>query len=450
MTLLVLGVSHRSAPLRVLDRLGLTQDEAARLAADLTAGDPVAEAIVLATCNRIEVYADVTKFHPAVAATTEMLAKSTGTERTELAAHSYVHFDSAAVAHLFSVAAGLDSMVVGESQILGQLRATLRAAQADGTAGKALNSAIQQALRVGKRVHHETGIDRSGVSVVSVALDAAAARLGGLTGRRVLVVGAGSMGALAVSTLAARGVDDPAVASRSRARARRIISATEGGRAVTMAHLAEELAEADVVVSCTGAQEIVIGSQLVAAARPDVDRPIVLLDLALPHDVEPAVAELPGVIRIDLADLAAMPATAASEADVRAAQMIVAEEVASFDASLAGQQVEPILVSLRAHAGEVLEAEMARLRLRLSGVDDAALAEVERSMRRALATLLHTPTVRMKQLAAQPDGGRYAQAIAALFDLDPSIPASVVDAAGLVVGEGGPRANPGPEGGVPA
>ncbi len=432
MTLLVLGVSHRSAPLAVLDELVIAQEEAERLAAELTAGEQVAEAIVLATCNRLEVYADVTKFHPALAATTDLLAKWSGTDRAVLAAHSYVHFDSAAVAHLFAVASGLDSMVVGESQVLGQLRAALRAAQEDGTAGRALNAVVQQALRVGKRVHHETGIDRSGVSVVSVALDAASADLGGLTDRRAVVVGAGSMGALAVATLVARGVEDVVVASRSRARAGRIAATAARGRAVGMSALGAQIGTADLVVSCTGAQGMVIGSDLVRQARGESPDPLVVLDLALPHDVAPDVAALPGVTRIDLADLAGLPATAAAEGDLRAARMIVAEEAAAFEASLAGQKVEPILVSLRAHAGEVLDSEMGRLRLRLSGVDGEVLAEVERSMRRALATLLHTPTVRMKQLAAQPDGGRYTQAIAALFDLDPSIPASVVES-GLVV-----------------
>lgn len=447
MTLLVLGVSHRSAPLRVLDGLGLTQEEAEGLAADLGGDEAIGEALVLATCNRVEAYLDVAKFHPGVAAVGEALARWTGTDRAVLAQHSYVHFDSAAVSHLFSVASGLDSMVVGESQILGQLRASLRSAQRAGTAGRALNAVVQQALRVGKRVHHETGIDRSGVSVVSVALDAAADALGGLRDRRVLVIGAGSMGALAVSTLAARGVSDIVVASRTPARASRLAATVEHGRATGMDGIGDALAQADVVVSCTGAQEIVLTRGAVSAARPD-RRPLVLLDLALPHDIDPAAAGLPGVTRIDLAGIAALPATAASESDVRAAHGIVGEEVATYEAELAGQAVEPILVSLRAHAGHVLDAEMGRLRARLSHLDPTELAEVERAMRRSMATLLHTPTVRMKQLAAEPDGGRYAQAIAALFDLDPSIPASVVGEAPagstpvpapLVMPPGGPR-----------
>jgi glutamyl-tRNA reductase len=429
MTLLVVGVNHRSAPSRVLDQVGLTLDEAEGLSGDLAASDVIAEAIVLATCNRVEVYADVTRFHPAVTAVADLMAKWTGCDRAALIDNSYVHFDAAAVAHLFSVAAGLDSMVVGEAQILGQVRATLVRGQDSGTAGRVLNGVGQRALRVGKRVHAETGIDRSGVSVVSVALDAAAEVLGDLGERRALVVGAGSMGALAASTLVARGARDVVVANRTAAVAQRVAAGIPGGRAIDLSALPAALADADLVICCTGSQESVIDVQVARSARSSAPagKPLVVLDLALPHDVEPEVGDLPSVIRIDLAALATMPAAAASEADVRDARAIVAEEVEAYLAAVAGQAVEPVLVSLRAHLGGVLDAEMDRLRLRLTGLDADAMAEVERAMRRAMATLLHQPTVRMKQLAAEPGGDRYAEALSALFDLDPSLPASVVD-----------------------
>jgi glutamyl-tRNA reductase len=443
MTLLVVGVNHRSAPSRVLDQVGLTLDEAEGLSGDLSASDVVAEAIVLATCNRVEVYADVTRFHPAVTAVADLMAKWTGVDRATLIENSYVHFDAAAVAHLFSVAAGLDSMVVGEAQILGQVRATLVRGQDSGTAGRVLNGVGQRALRVGKRVHAETGIDRSGVSVVSVALDAAAEVLGDLGERRVLVVGAGSMGALAASTLVTRGARDVVVANRTTTVAERVAAGIPGGRAINLIDLPAALAEADLAICCTGSQDSVIDVEITRSARASAlaDHPLVVLDLALPHDVEPEVGDLPGVTRIDLAALATMPATAASEADVRDARAIVAEEVEAYLAAVAGQAVEPVLVSLRAHLGGVLDAEMDRLRLRLTGLDADAMAEVERAMRRAMATLLHQPTVRMKQLAAEPGGDRYAEALSALFDLDPSLPASVVDpSADLDPATGAPHA----------
>ena len=219
------------------------------------------------------------------------------------------------------------------------------------------------------------------------------------------------------------------VANRTAAVAQRVAAGIPGGRAIDLSELPAALAEVDLAICCTGSQDSVIDVQVARAARSTApaDKPLVVLDLALPHDVEPEVGDLPGVTRIDLAALATMPATAASEADVRDARAIVAEEVEAYLAAVAGQAVEPVLVSLRAHLGGVLDAEMDRLRLRLTGLDADAMAEVERAMRRAMATLLHQPTVRMKQLAAEPGGDRYAEALSALFDLDPSLPASVVD-----------------------
>jgi glutamyl-tRNA reductase len=237
------------------------------------------------------------------------------------------------------------------------------------------------------------------------------------------------MGALATSTLVSRGARDVVVANRTSAAAERVAAGIPGGRTIDLMDLPVALAEVDLVVCCTGAQDTVIDLGIARAARETApaDQPLVALDLALPHDVAPEVGDLPGVTRIDLAALATLPATAASEADVRDARAIVAEEVEAHLAAVAGQAVEPVLVSLRAHLGGVLDAEMDRLRLRLTGLDAGAMAEVERAMRRAMATLLHQPTVRMKQLAAEPGGDRYAEALSALFDLDPSLPASVVD-----------------------
>ncbi len=429
MTLLVLGINHRSAPLAVLDQVGLSQDEADGLAVELTSSDAVAEAMVLATCNRVEVYVDAPRFHPAVAAVGESLAKWTGVSRATLLEHSYVHFDSAAVAHLFTVAVGLESMVVGEGQILGQLRASLTRAQEAATAGRSLNGVVQPALRVGKRVHAETGIDRCGVSIVSVALEAAGASLGSLAGVRTMVVGAGSMGGLTVATLQARGAGEILVVNRTRAGADRLAADLTHARALGLSELAGALAEVDLVVCCTGAQDTVLDVDTVRRARRGgaAGRPLVVLDLALPHDVEPEVDALPGVQRIDLDDIARFPGAAASERDVAAARQIVADEVDQYLADLAAQQVEPVLVSLRAHAGGVLDAEMSRLRLKLGDLDPAQLHEVERALRRAVACLLHEPTVRMKQLASGPGGQRYAEALSVLFDLDPSLPASVLD-----------------------
>ena len=420
MTLIVIGVSHRSAPFDVLDNVALTEDAARELLVAAVASDHVAEAMVLATCNRVEVYADVDRFHGAVEDVSAALGKVSGVPVGDLIGHLYVHYDERAIHHLFSVAAGLDSMIVGEQQILGQVRSAVREAQEVGTAGKFVNDLGQTALRVAKRVHSETTIDRHGASVVSVALDRARELLGGLRGRKVAVVGAGAMGMLSVSYLTAVEPADLIVLNRTRSNAERLVAnlAPEVAAHVRdFADLPAVLAEADVVVACTGATGVVIsGAHLTMADRRT--RPLVLVDLALPHDVDPAVRDIPGVTLVDLAALAALPGHH-SVAEL-AATAVVDAEVAAFQARQAALSVEPIVVSLRARADGILDREVSKLRLRVPQLDDAAADEVERAMRRAMSTLLHTPTVRMKQLAGDPDGERFTAAVRALFDLDPA------------------------------
>jgi glutamyl-tRNA reductase len=426
MTLLVVGVSHRTAPVALLDRLALVDGAAEQLQVELLASPHVAESLVLSTCNRVELYAEVSKFHGAVVDATETLAKATGVDRDELTPHLYVRYDERAVQHLFEVAAGLDSMVVGEQQILGQVRAGLRSAQETATAGRSLNDLAQAALRVGKRVHADTGIDRAGISIVSVALDLAAEQYAGsLVGRTAVVVGAGAMSSLAATLLARAGVGDLVVANRTHEHGVRLAEQV-GGRAVRLEQLGAELANAEILVSCTGSTGLVLTAADLAESRSAADAsPLVVVDLALPHDVDEAVASLPGVTRIDLNALADLPAARASEQDVELARAIVADEVRAYLAAMAALRVEPIVLSLRARADDVVEAEIQRLRLRLPSLDDEAADELARSLRRTVQTLLHTPTVRMKELAADPDGARYATALHRLFDLDPAAIAAI-------------------------
>jgi len=418
MTLLVVGVSHRTAPVALLDRVALVDGSAAQLQVDLLASSHVAESMVLSTCNRVEVYAEVSRFHGGVVDVTETLAKVTGVHRDELTPHLYVRYEDRAVQHLFEVAAGLDSMVVGEQQILGQVRSALRSAQDAATAGRSLNDLAQAALRVGKRVHHDTGIDRAGASVVSVALDLAGEHLGGLEGRRALVLGAGAMSSLAAAHLVRAGVREVVVANRTFERGEHLATQVDG-TAIELASVPRELAAVDVLVSCTGSTGLVLTTDEVRSAREGVSSPLVVVDLALPHDTEESLGSLTGVHRIDLADVAAVPAANAPAADVELARSIVAEEVRAHAAAIAAHRVEPIVVSLRARAEQVVESELSRLRLRVPDLDDADVDEVARSLRRVVSTLLHTPTVRMKELAADPEGARYATALHRLFDLDP-------------------------------
>ncbi|MFJ8215012.1 glutamyl-tRNA reductase [Streptomyces sp. NPDC096033] len=564
MSLLVVGLSHRSAPVSVLERASLSADAKVKLLHDTLAAEPAAEATVLATCNRIELYADVDKFHAGVAELSTLLAQHSGVALEELTPYLYVHYEDRAVHHLFSVACGLDSMVVGEGQILGQIKDALALGQELHTAGRLINDLFQQALRVGKRAHSETGIDRAGQSLVTFGLEQLAVResvADWAAGKRALVIGAGSMSSLAAATLARVGVAEIAVANRTAERAERlaeILVASGTGvaaRAVPMSAVAEELGLADVVVSCTGATGLVLTGDDVAAAvsggpagpsptpplpetgaapqapwglRPQTPAPqspaglesapvagidadvlarlvaaaeggrrladagaartiaapavadgcpvdvpvgdgrsalagvdatslelhgawadqgeaaaqrqprrgsrshagtapvrLALLDLAMPRDIDAAVHRIPGVRLVDIESLAEASADAPMAADVDAVRGIVAEEVAAFGAAQRAAHITPTVVALRAMAAEVVAMEVARLDGRVPDLDERQRAEVTQTVRRVVDKLLHAPTVRVKQLASEPGGAGYAEALRELFDLDPQTVASV-------------------------
>ncbi len=284
-----------------------------------------------------------------------------------------------------------------------------------------LHELTQTALRVGKRVHTDTGIDRAGASIVSVALDRAEAARGTLDGARVLVVGAGSMGALAGATLRRRAADVRlTIANRGAERAERL-AATLDARAIGLAELPAAIAETDVLICSTGATGLVVEAAAIGARA---GRPLVVLDLALPRDVDPAVAGLPGVEYVDLEALRSGGA-AVSEAEVRAAGAIVADELGSYLAEQQQLAVAPTVTALRARANQVIEAELARLYARLPDTTDAVRHEVATAVRRAVEKVLHAPTVRVKELAGTPGGDQYATALRELFDLDPATAESV-------------------------
>ena len=420
MSVLVVGLSHKSAPVRVLERAAISGDQLAKLLSDLTCAGPVAEVFVVSTCNRVEVYADVDRFHAGVAAICELLARHCGVPERELTWHLYVHYEDRAVSHLLAVACGLDSVVVGEEQILGQVRSAVKLAREQGTIARVMGDLGRVALRAGKRARTETGIGRAGVSLLSLATELASSSLGGaLAGRDVLVVGAGAMSALAVATASREGAASIVVANRSRRRAERL--AARPGAAVTwvaaLGELPAAMARADVVICCTGAPGPVITADMVPVSRR---RRLVFLDLAMPGDVDPAVAGLPGVTVIGL-DVLREHATAAGADDIAAVRAIMAAELAAYQSAIDAARVAPMVVALRAKAAGVVEAELARLAGRLGAeeVSGRALDEIARTMRRVTGKLLHSPTVRVKQLAGSPDGDQYAAALRVLFDLDP-------------------------------
>ena len=450
MSVLVVGLSHRSAPVPVLERAAVSGDALAKLLRDVFHAEHVAGTFTVSTCNRVEVYAEVDKFHAGVSVICEMLARHSGVALPELTPHLYVHYEDRAVQHLLSMTCGLESMVVGESQILGQVRRALALARKHQTIGRTLDDLGTLALRTAKRAHTQTGIDRAGANLVTVGAGLAAARLATpatpddaapLHGRTVLVVGAGSMSALAVATAARLGAAGIVVANRTRERAERL-AAPVGGSTAELHDLRPALAAADLVISCTGAAGLVITADMVTATlgeRQPVGgiRPLVLLDLALPRDVDPKAGQLPGVTVIGLESLQDAGASlAASQAgDVAAVRAIVAEELAARASARHAARVAPTVVALRAKAVEVVEAELARLAGKLGEIDDRARAEIAQAMHRVMDKLLHAPTVRVKELAGSPGGDSYEAALRVLFDLDPEAVEAVTRAdAGLVAG----------------
>ncbi|WP_406210936.1 glutamyl-tRNA reductase [Streptomyces decoyicus] len=439
MTLLVVGLSHRSAPVSVLERAALAPEARGKLLQDAVSAEPVTESAVLSTCNRIELYADVDKFHAGVAELSTLLARHSGAGLEELTPYLYVHYEDRAVHHLFSVACGLDSMVVGEGQILGQIKDALAVAQELHTAGRLLNDLFQQALRVGKRAHSETGIDKAGQSLVTFGLEQLADGQDVETwahGKRALVIGAGSMSSLAATTLVRAGIGELIVANRTVERADRLVQIlAEAGspgaakaltaRAAAMTSVPDELALADIVVSCTGATGLVLAGEMVAAAREGNTAPLALLDLAMPRDIDAAVHRIEGAHLVDIESLADASADAPMAADVDKVRGIVSDEVAAFGAAQRAAHITPTVVALRTMAADVVAGEITRLDGRLPDLDDKQRAEITQTVRRVVDKLLHAPTVRVKQLASEPGGAGYADALRELFDLDPQTVAAV-------------------------
>jgi glutamyl-tRNA reductase len=422
----------------VLEQLSTDASDQAKIVDQVLQSSLVTEAMVLSTCNRVEVYAVVEAFHGGLSVIGQVLAEHSGMGLGDLTKYAYVRYAEAAVEHLFAVTSGLDSAVIGEQQVLGQVRRAYATAESHSTVGRTLHELAQRALSVGKRVHSETGIDAAGASVVSVALGMASTKLGsggqersdrgelnGLAGRTAVVIGAGSMGALSAAHLVRAGIGRVHVVNRSLPRAERLVeNLREQGvdaHAFPFDHLPPVLSDADVVVSCTGAVRPVVSLADVhrGLAHGQEPKQLVICDLGMPRDVDPAVAGLPGVFVVDMDRIQREPAAKAAASDAEAARTIVAEEVANYLAGQRMAEVTPTVTALRQRAADVVEAELLRLDNRLPGLESAHRAEVARTVRRVVDKLLHAPTVRVKQLASAPGGDSYAEALRELFELDP-------------------------------
>jgi glutamyl-tRNA reductase len=421
-SVLLFGVSHRSAPVSVLEQLSTDESDQAKIVDQVLQSSLVTEAMVLSTCNRVEVYAVVEAFHGGLSVIGQVLSEHSGMSLNDLTKYAYVRYAEAAVEHLFAVASGLDSAVVGEQQVLGQVRRAYAAAEANHTVGRTLHELSQRALSVGKRVHTETGIDAAGASVVSVALGMAETKLGGLGGRTAVVVGAGSMGSLSAKHLARAGVEKIHVVNRTLPRAKRLAHNIRelgvAADAFPFDHLPPVLTDADVVVCCTGAVRPVVSLADVHYALARREHQLVMCDLGMPRDIDPTVAGLPGVFVVDMERIQREPSARAAASDAEAARMIVAAEVANYLTGQRMAEVTPTVTALRRRAADVVEAELLRLDNRLPGLDAAHRDEVAKTVRRVVDKLLHAPTVRVKQLASAPGGDSYAEALRELFELD--------------------------------
>jgi glutamyl-tRNA reductase len=418
MSVLVLGLSHRTASLDVLEQVALETSRAAKLRQAVLDSAHVTEAVVMSTCNRVEIYAAVERFHASIEDITAAFSDVTGLDSDVWLPSVYVLYDEGAVAHLFAVATGLDSMVIGEAQVIGQVKDALRSGQEAESVGPVLNGLFQQALRVGKRAHSETGIDQTGRSLVSVALDDVERLSGALAGRRVTIIGAGSMSALTAATLRRRGVGDLTILNRSPEHAS-ALGAEVGGRHRGLDVLGEQLRVSDLVVSCTGAVGVRITEADVRAAMAGRTSGLVIVDLALPHDVDPAVAGIDGVSVVGLSEIADQAKDVPADDAIEAVRRIVREELTAFRIATEQASVAPTVVALRSMATALVGSELERLWNRLGDLSDHDRAEIALTVRRVADKLLHEPTVRVKELRGKVPSTSYAAALAELFALDP-------------------------------
>jgi glutamyl-tRNA reductase len=419
-SVVVIGLNHRTAPLDLLERMTIGDGQLPKALHDLCTREHISESLVLSTCNRTEVYAVAERFHGAYSDIRGFLADFSFLPPEDFSDHLYVHYDSAAAAHLLAVTAGLDSAVLGESEIQGQVKVAWERAREQGTAGPALNLLLRHALEAGKRARTETGIARNIASVSQAAVAMTGQRLGGVAGRTVVVLGAGEMGEGMAVALAGAGAGDVLVANRTQARGAEL-AARVGGRAVPLVELPERLAEVDVLLTSTGSRAPMIErADLEPVMAGRADRPLLIVDIAVPRDVDPAVAQVPGVTLLDMDDLRGFAAAGVAERrrEVAAVEAILDEELERYLGATSAREVAPMIVALRERAEAARSAELDRLRGRYDDLDERQLDMVDAVTRGLVAKLLHQPTVVLKDAAGSPRGDRLVAALRELFEIE--------------------------------
>jgi glutamyl-tRNA reductase len=419
-SVVVIGLNHRTAPLDLLERMSVGDGQLSKALHDLTTRENLSEALVLSTCNRTEVYAVAERFHGAYSDIRGFLADFSYLPPEDFSDHLYVHYDSAAASHLMSVTAGLDSAVLGESEIQGQIKLAWERARDEGAAGPALNLLCRHALEAGKRARTETGIARSIASVSQAAVVMAADRLDGIEGANVLVLGAGEMGEGMAVALAGAGVAEVAVANRTGPRASELARRV-GGRAVSLLDLPDELTRADVLLTSTGAEAPLVEKADVAGVMATrAGRPLLIVDIAVPRDVDPAVADVAGVTLLDMDDVRAFAdaGVAGRRREVAAVEAILADELERYLGASSAREVAPMIVALRERTELVRIAELERVRSRNDVLDHRQLEVVDAITRGVVAKLLHQPTVVLKDAAGTAKGDRLVAALRELFELE--------------------------------
>ncbi|CAN5485425.1 glutamyl-tRNA reductase [soil metagenome] len=422
--LIALGVSHKTAPLALRERLALSEGRATAILSELGGDEAVAEAVAISTCNRTELYLIASDAVAAESAALSVLAREAGIRPTELTDWLYSLRDGDAVRHLFGVAAGLDSMIVGEAEIQGQVKRAYELALVEGATGPITNRLFREALGAGKRVRTETAVGRSRLSVSSVAVELAVDVLGDLSTRRVLVVGAGENGELTARALRERGVHTVFVANRHYERAIGLAQCFCGS-AVRFDDLPAELPRADIVVTCTASPHQIIGREELEEMRGERgERPLLLIDIAVPRDVDPEVRDIPGITLYDMDDLQRAVARRRSvrEAEAARARVVVDEEVARFEAWLASLDVVPTIAALRERGHEVVDAVLAENASRWESLSDADRERVRTMAATVVRRMLHEPTLRLNGAAREESGYVYVQALRELFALDAAAP----------------------------
>ncbi|HXQ18111.1 MAG TPA: glutamyl-tRNA reductase [Acidimicrobiales bacterium] len=427
MAVVVVGLEHTSASLELLERVAVPEADRAKVLGLLRDRANLEESVLLSTCLRTEVYAVVDRFHDAVSEVHELLAEKAGMTAAELEPYVTVRFDDDVAAHLFAVAGGLESIVVGESEVLGQVRRAWQQAHDERVSGPVLAGLFRHAVETGKRVRAETAIGRGTASFAHAAVALAARALPeGLSGTTVVVVGAGEVGAgltrAVVSLPEGNAPRDVVLVNRSEDRAAALVSelgSPAALRTVPLSALPEIAAAADVVLSALDADGPVIGAEQLAPLGSRTERPLLAVDLGVPRNVHRGVADVPGVRLMDIGDVrTSLDETArAREAEIEGVRAIVSEELARYRDTSRARAAAPVISALRARLEGIRVAELERRRPQFGQLTDEAWAEIEEASRAALAKLLHEPTMLLKETASTPRGERLVEALRILFDL---------------------------------